>query len=135
MLNKIVQLFFLILISILFFFCKSNNVSKQNIKKNEIITFENSEIINKVYNQDKSKVLILKYISTKNPIITFKYQVIDTETNKELKKGTFTGEKIEWLDKKTLKCTPYIGMVKKESDEVLLESVPNKKKYIFIKID
>jgi hypothetical protein len=135
MLNKTIQLFFLMLVSSLFFFCKSNNVSKQNTKNNQIITFQDKEITDKVYNQDKSKVLILQYTSTKNPAITFDYQVVDVETNKELKKGIFTGEKMEWLDNTTLKCTPHIGMVQKQSDEVLLESIPTKKKYIFIKID
>ncbi len=135
MLNKTIQLFFLMLVSSLFFFCKSNNVSKQNTKNNQIITFQDKEITDKVYNQDKSKVLMLQYTSTKNPVITFKYQVVDVKTNKELKKGVFTGEKMEWLDNTTLKCTPHIGMVQKQSDEVLLESVPTKKKYIFIKID
>ncbi len=135
MLNKTIQLFFLMLVSSLFFFCKSNNVSKQNTKNNQIITFQDKEITDKVYNQDKSKVLMLQYTSTKNPVITFKYQVVDVKTNKELKKGIFTGEKMEWLDNTTLKCTPHIGMVQKQSDEVLLESVPTKKKYIFIKID
>ncbi|WP_166383603.1 hypothetical protein [Polaribacter sp. 11A2H] len=110
-------------------------MSKQNTKNNQIITFQDKEITDKVYNQDKSKVLMLQYTSTKNPVITFKYQVVDVKTNKELKKGVFTGEKMEWLDNTTLKCTPHIGMVQKQSDEVLLESVPTKKKYIFIKID
>ena len=65
MLNKTIQLFFLMLVSSLFFFCKSNNVSKQNTKNNQIITFQDKEITDKVYNQDKSKVLMLQYTSTK----------------------------------------------------------------------
>lgn len=135
MLNKIIKFTFLILVSSLFFFCKSNNVNKQNTKNNQIITFQDKEITDKIYNQDKSKVLILQYTSTKSPVITFKYQVVDVKTNKELKKGVFTGEKMEWLDKNTLKCKPYTGMIKKESDEIITESIPTKQKYVFIKID
>ncbi|PQJ68983.1 hypothetical protein [Polaribacter butkevichii] len=104
-------------------------------KKDEIITFESHKIVKEIYNQNKSKLLILKYVEGKSPVITFNYQVIDVKTKRELKKGVFTGEKMEWLDESSLKCTPYIGIIEKENDVIIEENTPTKKRYITIKID
>ncbi|WP_158840199.1 hypothetical protein [Polaribacter sp. L3A8] len=136
MLNKIVQLLFLMLISSLFFFCKSNQVNKNNSKNNdEIITFESHKIVKEIYNKNKSKLLILNYVEGNSPVVTFNYQVIDVKTKKELKKGVFTGEKMEWLDESSLKGTPYVGIIEKENDLIIGENTPTKKRYITIKID
>ncbi len=136
MLNKTIRLFFLMLISSLFFFCKSNQVNKNNSKKkDEIITFNDHKVVKEIYNQNKSKLLILNYVTTKNPVITFNYQVLDVKTKKELKKGVFIGEKMEWLDESSLKCTPYIGMIEKENDVIIEENTPKKKRYTTIKIN
>ncbi|MGB0880575.1 MAG: hypothetical protein ACPGTO_08420 [Polaribacter sp.] len=129
------QLLFLSLISSLFFFCKTNNVHHKGQENKEIITFESKEKTTVIYNENKSKILILNYTTNKSPVITFKYQVVDATTKEELKKGVFIGEKIEWLDNTTLKCTPHIGMIQKQDDVILKDSTTKNTQYIIIKID
>jgi len=102
---------------------------------NQEIIFTTKKTTDNIYNADKSKILILEYTRGKNPILTYSYRVIDAKTKKEFKKGIFTGDKIEWLDNNTLKCTPYIGMAIKESDQVIEGTKNEKVKYITIKIN
>jgi len=135
MLKKTLQLFILTLFSGLFFFCKTNNVHEN--KKDNQPTFQEIEITQKLHNQDKSKLLLLNYLKGVSPIITYNYKVVDTKTNKELKKGVFVGEKIEWLNLSTLKCTKHVGMIQKEDDNILLSETKNNTSinYITIKIN
>jgi hypothetical protein len=135
MLKKTVQLFFLTLFSGVFFFCKSNDIHEK--KKDNQLTFIESKITKEVYNQDKSKLLMLSYVTHKSPVISYNFKVVDSKTKKVLKKGVFVGEKIEWLDAKTLKCTKHVGMIQKEEDHIL--SLETEKKtamnYIIIHIN
>jgi hypothetical protein len=135
MLKKTVQLFFLILFSGVFFFCKSNDIREK--KKKNLLTFIESKITKEVYNQDKSKLLMLSYVTYKSPIISYNFKVVDSKTKRVLKKGVFIGEKIEWLDATTLKCTKHVGMIQKTEDHIL--SPETKKKtamnYIIIHIN
>lgn len=124
-----ILIFFIACMTILFSSCKSKKVDN-----NEIIN-STQKITDKIYNPNKSMVLILNYSKTKNPIITYNYKVIDVEAKQELKKGFFTGKKIEWLNNDTIKCTPYVGMIKKERDQVLEKNQDQKIKYITIKIN
>jgi hypothetical protein len=135
MFKKIILHLFLVIFSSLFFFCKTNIVLKKEEIKNEEITFQEKQTVDEKYNQDKSKLLILSSISNKNPVITFNYRVIDTQTKKELKKGVFIGQSISWLDKTTLKCMPYVGMIQKEDDLILDGKKKNTPTYITIKIN
>ncbi|MFT5256671.1 MAG: hypothetical protein ACI8VJ_000563 [Polaribacter sp.] len=135
MFKKIILHLFLVIFSSLFFFCKTNIVLKKEEIKNEEITFQEKQTVDEKYNQDKSKLLILSSISNKNPVITFNYRVIDTQTKKELKKGVFIGQSISWLDKTTLKCMPYVGMIQKEDDLILDGEKKNTPTYITIKIN
>ncbi|WP_439132056.1 hypothetical protein [Polaribacter sp.] len=118
-----------------FIFCKTKKVNETNMQENKLTTTNKKITTDKVYNFDKSKVLILKYIVDKNPIIKYNYKVIDVKTQKELKEGVFTGDKIEWLDNNTLKCTPYVGMVKKDDDRVLENTTKNNVNFITIKVN
>jgi hypothetical protein len=135
MLKKTVQLFFLILFSGVFFFCKSNDIHEK--KKDNQLTFIESKITKEVYNQDKSKLLMLSYVTHKSPIISYNFKVVDLKTKKVLKKGVFVGEKIEWLDATTLKCTKHVGMIQKEEDHILSPETEKKiaMNYIIIHIN
>lgn len=117
------------------FFCKTSNMNHKNQQKKENITLGSKEKTTEVYNENKSKILILNYTTDKSPVITFKYQVIDVKTAKELKKGVFIGEKIEWLDNTTLKCTPHIGMIQKQNNIILKDNTTKNTQYTIIKID
>lgn len=128
-------LIILTIISSLFVFCKTKKVDEYNVDQKDIITLGSKKTTEKIYNNDKSKLLILEYTLNKNPIITYNYSVINAKTKEELKKGVFTGEKIEWLNNDTLKCTPYVGMIKKENDQVLEKGKDQKINYITIKIN
>ena len=125
MYNKKSLIICIIIISSLFTFCKTKKVKDSSMDNQEEI----------IFNANKSMMLILDYTLGKNPIITYSYQVIDAKTKKELKKGVFTGDKIEWLDNNTLKCTPYIGMTIRENDQVIEGSKNENVKYITIKIN
>ncbi|ARV06872.1 hypothetical protein BTO04_09335 [Polaribacter sp. SA4-10] len=114
MIKKTLQLFFLILVSGLFFFCKSNDIHEK--KKDNQLTFIESEITKEVYNQDKSKILILNYVIHRSPVITYNFKVVDSKSKKVLKKGVFVGSKIEWKDNSTLKCFLHKGIVQKENE-------------------
>jgi|TARA_B110000967_G_scaffold206210_1_gene252421 hypothetical protein len=105
-------------------FCKAKDVNDHNVEKIKIII--SKETTDKIFSFDKTKVLILTYKIDKSPIIKFNYQVIDTDTKKELKKGVFVGEKMEWLDATTLKCTKHVGMIQKEDDQILSPETKNK---------
>ena len=128
-------LIILTIISSLFVFCKTKKVDEYNVDQKDIITSGSKKTTEKIYNNDKSKLLILEYTLNKNPIITYNYSVINAKTKEELKKGVFTGEKIEWLNNDTLKCTPYVGMIKKENDQILEKGKDQKINYITIKIN
>ena len=135
MYNKKMIIIFTIIISCLFTFCKTKKVKDSSMDNQEEIIFTTKKTTDSIYNANKSKILILEYTRGKNPIITYSYRVIDAKTKKEFKKGIFTGDKIEWLDNNTLKCTPYIGMAIKESDQVIEGTKNEKVKYITIKIN
>jgi len=135
MFKKGIPILFLSLISSMFFFCKTANVDKKTTKTETVLSFEMKEITKELYNQEKSMLLILKYSTAKSPIITFKFTVIDIETKKELKKGTFIGKSIDWLDNSNLKCTPHIGMVQKDDHKELLNGKKQQQQnYTIIKI-
>jgi len=107
--------------------------SKDQTDKKEVILEKNEKEL-KIYNEKKSKLLILRFSVNKSPVVTYNYQVIDVKTQKELKKGVFVGTKLEWLDNNTLKGTPHVGMVQKENDEILDKKTNRTPKYITIKI-
>ena len=133
MLKKTLQLFILTLFSGVFLCCKAVNIYEN--KKERPPTFKESKITKELYNQDKSKLLILNYVINKSPIISFNYKVVDTKTKKELKKGVFIGEKIEWLGATPLKCTKHVGMIQKEDDRILFSEAKENRNYITIKIN
>lgn len=133
--KKILQLIFLVMISSLLLFCKSKKVNDDKMNDKDKITITSKENTTKIYSEDKSKILILNFTTNTNPIITYNYKVIDAKTKLELKKGVFVGEKIEWLDNTSLKCTPHIGMIEKESNQVLEGNKSDNTQYIIIKID
>lgn len=113
--------------------CKTSNHTQH--KKDTVVntlTIIEKNNSTEIFNQEKTKLLILNYKVKMSPIITYYYKVIDFETKKELKNGVFMGTDLNWLDNSTLKGTPYIGMVRKES----LESLSNdtKKNASFTKI-
>jgi hypothetical protein len=135
MYNKKSLIICIIIISSLFTFCKTKKVKDSSMDNQEEIIFNTKKTTDNIYNANKSMMLILDYTLGKNPIITYSYQVIDAKTKKELKKGVFTGDKIEWLDNNTLKCTPYIGMTIRENDQVIEGSKNENVKYITIKIN
>jgi hypothetical protein len=120
MLRKSIIIVSLVVYSSLFFFCKSNTSNKEVPKKNTVVTFKEQEVTTQIYNDDKSMLLVLNYVIEKSPIITYSYKVIDLKTREELKKGVFIGQKIEWLDRSSLKCIHHVGMVRKEDDQLLL---------------
>ena len=107
-------------------FCKAKDVNGHSVENNKIKIIKSKETTDKIFSFDKTKVLILTYKMDKSPIIKFNYQVIDTDTKKELKKGIFVGEKMEWLDATTLKCTKHVGMIQKEDDQILSPETKNK---------
>ncbi len=131
---KKILLVFTIICS-LFIFCKTKKVNETNMPEKKLTTTNKKLTTEKIYNFDKSKLLILNYIVDKNPIINYSYTVIDVKTKKELKKGVFTGDKIEWLDNNTLKCTPHIGMKALEDEKPLKDIDKKKVNYITIKIN
>lgn len=133
--KKTLQLIFLVMISSLLLFCKSKKVNDDKMNDKDKITITSKENTTKIYSEDKSKILILNFTTNTNPIITYNYKVIDAKTKLELKKGVFVGEKIEWLDNTSLKCTPHIGMIEKESNQVLEGNKSDNTQYIIIKID
>jgi hypothetical protein len=113
-------------------FCKAKDVNDHNVEKIKIII--SKETTDKIFSFDKTKVLILTYKIDKSPIIKFNYQVIDTDTKKELKKGVFTGVKIEWLDNNALKCEPYVG-IEVENSKLFKRNIKKQINYITIKIN
>lgn len=134
MLTKSKKMFIsLILVSNLFVFCKSKSINENNLDDKKLVTYTNKKVTDKIFNDDKSKLLILEYEFNKNPVINFNYLVLDSKTNEELKKGVFAGSKIEWLNNNTLKCTPYIGMISLEDEKSTGDK--SKANYITIKIN
>lgn len=119
-----------VMLSTFYASCKSKNINDENVIKTDQL-----KKVDRIFNNDKSMVLILDYEITNNPIITYNYKVINSTTKRELKKGVFTGESIEWLNNNTLKCIPSVGMVREEADQVLNEKIDKKVEYITIKIN
>ena len=102
------------------------NCKSKKIEKKEEIIFQEKQTVDEKYNQDKSKLLMLSYVTHKSPVISYNFKVVDSKTKKVLKKGVFVGEKIEWLDATTLKCTKHVGMIQKEDDQILSPETKNK---------
>ena len=96
--------------------CKSNKTSEVKKVNDTNIIFETKEIEEKILNDNKTLTLVLNYQQTTNLPIKFDYSVIELSSNKVLKKGTFTGLKMEWHDLYTIKGYVYQGMIKKEDD-------------------
>ena len=115
-------------------FCKAKDVNGHSVENNKIKIIKSKETTDKIFSFDKTKVLILTYKIDKSPIIKFNYQVIDTDTKKELKKGVFTGVKIEWLDNNALKCEPYVG-IEVENSKLFKRNIKKQINYITIKIN
>ena len=113
------------------------NCKSKKIDKKEEITFQEKQTVDEKYNQDKSKLLMLSYVTHKSPVISYNFKVVDSKTKKVLKKGVFVGEKIEWLDATTLKCTKHVGMIQKEEDHILSPETEKKTamNYIIIHIN
>lgn len=126
--HKYLFITIILIVIVSFFNCKTKKVNEKNMNNQEINAGSNKEVTEEIFNADKTKLLILKYELIKNPIIKYSYQVMDVKSNKELKKGVFAGEKIEWLDNNTLRCRPYVGMVKANND---IDEI----NYIIIKVD
>lgn len=99
-----------------FFNCKSKRMDN---KMNTEITFKEKNVTKELYSSDKSKLLILDYKESKNPVISFKYRVIDAQTKKEIISGIFSGIKMEWNNNISIKGHKYIGMVEGQDDGVL----------------
>lgn len=128
--NKFQVLFLIFILS--FGSCKTQKVSELSVNKKQEIGFKAKKITKEIYNQDNTKLLILNYLLERSPIITFHYEVMDTKTQKELRKGVFVGTNMGWLDASTLKCTHHVGIVKKDRPP---ETVPENKNYSTIRIN
>lgn len=126
--NQNIKIFLLVLVSIFILNCKSI------MKKENNITFQLKETTEKLYNNDKTLLLILTYKIDGNLPITFNYKVIDVKTKIEKKAGVFTGTKIVWQDNLSLKCTKYIGMVENENEDPL-KQIKKTKNYIIINLN
>ena len=119
MLNKTRVHLFLIFLGLTLFSCKSKEVAK--IKNDPDLTFQTNLIKEKSYNQDKSMILEVSFKSDLNPIRNIGYKVLETNSKKVLKEGTFTGIKLEWFTKNQLKGYLFAGMVENDLDAVLLD--------------
>lgn len=116
--------------------CKSNKTSEVKKVNDPIIVFETKTIQEKILNDNKTLVLILNYDLTEDLPIKFDYSVIERSSNDVLKKGTFTGIKMEWYDVSKIKGYLYQGIIEKE-DDVIDETNINKIKdnFIIISLD
>lgn len=118
MLKKPLQILSLVIIFSSFLFCKTKKINDDMDNKDKI-TFTNKEKTTQVYSQNKSKVLVLNYVLSKNPVITYNYKVIDAKTKEELISGAFSGIKMEWNDNESIKGYKYVGMAEGHGDEIL----------------
>lgn len=101
---------------VVFFNCKSKKVdNKDGIE----ITFKEKKVTKELYSPDKAKLLILDYLQSKSPLITFNYKVVDIKTKEVLISGTFSGIKMEWNDNNSIKGLKYVGMAEGDNDEIL----------------
>jgi hypothetical protein len=105
--------------------CKSNKTSEVKKVNDTNIIFETKEIEEKILNDNKTLVLVLNYNQTKNLPIKFDYSVIELSSNKVLKKGAFTGLKMEWYDLYKIKGYLYEGIIKKEDDIIDENTINN----------
>jgi hypothetical protein len=124
MLNKTRVLLFLFFFGLTLYSCKSKEVAK--IKNDPDLTFQTNLIMEKSYNQDKSMILEVSFKSDLNPIRNIDYKVLETNSKKVLKEGTFAGIKLEWFTKNQLKGYLFAGMVESGSDTVLLDESRDK---------
>lgn len=127
--KKHVFVVIIIMVSVVFFNCKSKKVDN---KDGIDITFTEKKVTKEFNSPDKSKLLILDYLQSKNPLITFNYKVVDIKTKEELISGTFSGIRMEWNDNKSIKGHKYVGMAEADNDEVLIEGNKIKNKNITV---
>lgn len=102
----------IVLVNILFFSCKTKNINKSN---NDQIVFQNKDVKKEIPSPDKSKTLVLEYVEKMEIPIQFSYKVIDSQTNKELISGSFSGLKMEWENNHSIRAYSYIAMVEKDN--------------------
>lgn len=116
--------------------CKSNKTLDAKNVNDKSLVFETKNIEEKILNDNKTLVLILNYEQSPNLPIKFDYSVIKLSSNKVLKKGAFTGLKMEWNDLYTLKGYVYKGMIKKEDDIIDENTINNiNDNFIVISLD
>lgn len=130
--SKLLQISLPVFLIIIMFSCKSKDVSKTN--KEPIITFNNKEIKEEIYNQEKSLLLVLNYTQDINPQKSINYKVLSTKTKEVIKQGTFVGLKLEWFTNNQLKGHLYQGMIEKESDNPLNQTTSTEKNFTLIDI-
>ncbi|MEO9571090.1 MAG: hypothetical protein ABJH82_09605 [Polaribacter sp.] len=106
---------------------------KKNQEEEKLVTFQEEKVIKKVYNQEKTLLLVLEYKVDGNLPTIFKYKVIDVKTKEVKKEGIFVGVKIEWYDNESLRCFVHKGIIEK-TDNDLSKEKEVRNDYIIIKI-
>jgi hypothetical protein len=114
--------------------CKSNKTPEAKKTNSPSIVFETKKTEKRLINDNKTLVLILNYQLTKNLPVNFDYSVVNLSTKEVLKKGTFTGMRMEWYTLDKIKGYLYQGIIKKQ-DDVIDEKNINKPNDNFILIN
>ncbi|WP_296634478.1 hypothetical protein [Polaribacter sp.] len=81
-----------------------------------------NSIVEKTYNLSKTMMLVTSF---KNDLMIKKiidYTVLDINTEKVIKCGSFEGTKLVWYTNTELKGYPHIGMIKKDNKSELLSN-------------
>ena len=104
------------------------NAQDYNVQQNT------DRIVEKTYNLSKTMLLVTSF---KNDLIARKiidYNVLDVETKKILKCGSFEGTKLVWYTNTELKGYPHIGIIKENNNELLEDDFNTSDQSILIEI-
>lgn len=94
---------------------------KKDMPKEEI-TIGTSKAYTQVFNKDKTLALYYKITQEpSDPATIIDYYVEEVASRKIIRKEIYRGTSVEWGEGRNLVLTPYVGMIRKESYEVLID--------------
>lgn len=115
MLKRLPKILFTTLLPCLLFFvnsCKTKDVSKT--KEENSVNINQKLVQKKLYNQDSTLLLVMKYEQSLENVKNINFRVIEVSTKKEFLSSVFNGTKLEWNDKKSLKGYLPVGIIEQE---------------------
>ena len=96
--------------------CKSVDKNPEN-NQDQIPKITQNTISSRSFNSNKTlQLTVTKLVKVGDPAYQIQYKVYTHPEKKIIKEGSFRGSDIIWNDSISLKIIPYVGMVKKPSD-------------------